>query len=105
MKHLYIGLCMLGGALPLGQFIPWLDENGLSLPLMWEQISADRLSSFAWLDVMFSGIALIVFVLVESRRIGMHRGWLSIFGLGIGVSLALPLFLWMREVHLQRFGK
>lgn len=102
IKHLYAGLCVLGGVLPLAQFIPWLDDHGLSLPLMWEQIGADRLSSFAWLDVLFSGMALIVFVLVESRRIGMQRGWLSLLGLGVGVSLALPLFLWMREVHLQR---
>lgn len=102
MQRVYLLLCLLGGALPLGQFIPWLTEHGLSLPLMWQQINQDRLSSFAWLDVVFSGIALIAFVLVESRRIGMRRGWLSLLGLGVGVSLALPLFLLMREVHLQR---
>lgn len=43
---------------------------------------------------------LMVFVAVESRRLKMRYGCLSLFGLCVGVSLALPLFLLLRERHL-----
>lgn len=102
MKAIYALLCLLGTVLPLSQFLPWVGEHGLMFPLMLQQIAADRLSAFAWLDVVVSGLALIVFVVAESRRIRMRHGWLALFGLCVGVSLALPLFLLLRELHLQR---
>lgn len=97
MKTLYLLLCILGTLLPLSQFIPWLAENGLNIPLLLQHIAADRLSAFAWLDVLVSAGALAAFVVYESRRLKMRYGWLSLLGLCVGVSLALPLFLLMRE--------
>lgn len=99
MKTVYLALCIIGTVLPLAQFIPWLAEYGLDMPLLIHQIAANRLSAFAWLDVLVSALALAVFVVVESRRLNMRYGWLSLFGLCVGVSLALPLFLLMREHH------
>lgn len=99
MKTVYLALCIIGTVLPLAQFIPWLAEYGFNMPLLIQQIAADRLSAFAWLDVLVSALALAVFVVVESRRLNMRYGWLSLFGLCVGVSLALPLFLLMREHH------
>lgn len=97
MKTLYLLLCILGTLLPLSQFIPWLADNGLNIPLLLQHIAADRLSAFAWLDVLVSAGALAAFVVYESRRLKMRYGWLSLLGLCVGVSLALPLFLLMRE--------
>lgn len=102
MQRIYLILCLLGTILPLGQFIPWLAEHGFHLPLMWQQIHTDRLSAFAWSDVVVSALALTVFVLAESRRIGMRHGPLALLGLVVGVSMALPLFLWLRQRYLQR---
>lgn len=102
MKVFYALACLVGTALPLSQFLPWMGEHGLALPLMLQHIAADRLSAFAWLDVLVSGVVLIAFVLWESRRIHMRHGWLALLGLCVGVSLALPLFLLMRGQHLQR---
>ncbi|RMX00076.1 DUF2834 domain-containing protein [Allofranklinella schreckenbergeri] len=101
MQRLYLALCLIGTALPLAQFIPWLAEHGLHLSLMWQQIQADRLSAFVWADVVVSALALIAFVLVESRRIGLRHGPLALLGLAVGVSLALPLFLWLRQRRLD----
>lgn len=99
MKTVYLALCIIGTVLPLAQLIPWLAEYGFNMPLLIQQIAADSLSAFAWLDVLVSALALAVFVVVESRRLNMRYGWLSLFGLCVGVSLALPLFLLMREHH------
>lgn len=102
MKAMYLLLCVVGTLLPFTQFIPWLATYGLDVPLLMQQISADRLSAFAWLDVLVSALVLMVFICVESRRLRMRCGWVSLLGLCVGVSLALPLFLFMRERHLHK---
>jgi hypothetical protein len=50
--------------------------------------------------VLVSGMAVIALMAVEGRRLGMRRWWLPLLGLSVGVSLALPWFLWLREHHL-----
>lgn len=100
MQIFYAILCVLGTVLPLSQFILWLADHGLDVPLLLQQIVASPISAFAWLDVVVSGVALIAFVLIEGRRINLPRPWLSLLGLAVGVSLALPLFLLLRQRHL-----
>lgn len=103
MKTLYSILSLLGVALPLSQLIPWLLQHGLNLPLLIDQAFGERISAFAWLDVVVSAVVLLVFILWEGRRIGMKNLWIPIVGLfSIGVSLGLPLFLLLREIHLSK---
>ncbi len=102
MQAIYVALCILGTALPLTQFVPWLADAGVDIPLLVQQIADDRLSAFAWLDVLVSAGVLIVFVVIESRRLKMRHGPCALLGWGVGVSLALPLFLLLRERHAQR---
>jgi hypothetical protein len=108
-KHVYFMLCLAGIALPYSQFIPFLREHGLNLALFFEQLFANRISGFFGLDVIVSSLVLWVFVLVDGRRNRMRHLWAPIAGnLAVGVSLGLPLFLYMREVRLEgspmRFG-
>lgn len=101
MKIFYFALCVLGTLLPLNQFIPWFTKHGLNMSLMMQEIAAAPLSAFAWLDVLVSALALIIFVLYEGKRLRMRKAWMALLGLCVGVSLALPLFLLMREYHLR----
>ncbi len=100
MQFLYILLCIAGAVLPLAQFIPWLAAHGPDVPLLVAQAFATPVSAFAWVDVLVSAAALLAFVLVEGRRIGMRHAWVALLGLAVGVSLALPLFLLLRHRHL-----
>ena len=55
------------------------------------------------MDVVVSAFALAVLVRAEGRRLHMRRLWLPIAAvLLVGVSLGLPLFLYMRESALER---
>lgn len=55
------------------------------------------------MDVLVSAIVLIGFILFEGNRKGMSLLWLQIVGtLVVGVSLGLPLFLFLRERHLEK---
>lgn len=100
MQLIYLLLCVAGTALPLSQFVPWLSVQGLDLPLLLQQATSTHIAAFAWSDVLISGVAVAVFVVAEGRRLAMRRWWLPLFCLMVGPSLALPLFLLMRERHL-----
>ena len=104
MQIIYILLCIAGAALPLSQFIPWFSAHGLNVPLLLQQATSTYISAFAWADVLVSGIAVAVFVLAEGRRVAMRQLWLPLSCLAIGPSLALPLFLLLRDRHLSAAG-
>jgi len=98
MKPLYLGLCVLGTVLPYSQFIPFLREHGLDARLFLEQLFATRIGGFFGMDVIVSSVVLWVFVSSEGRRLGMRYLWVPIAAnLAVGVSLGLPLFLYLRE--------
>jgi len=99
-RSLYLVLCVLGTVLPYSQFLPFFREHGLDLRLFLEQLFGNRISGFFALDVIVSSAVLWVLVVVEGRRAGMRHLWAPIAAnLAVGVSLGLPLFLYMREAH------
>ena len=103
IQYLYLVLCVLGAALPCSQLFPFLAEHGFNVPLIVEQLFANRISGFFGLDVIVSSIVLAVFVLTEGRRQQMKLLWLPLLcTLAVGVSLGLPLFLYMREGRIVR---
>ena len=102
-RILYLSLCVVGTGLPYSQFVPFLLEHGLDLRVFIAQLFATRIGGFFGLDVVVSSVALWVFVLVEGRRSGVRSLWAPIAAsLAVGVSLGLPLFLYLREMRLER---
>ncbi|MGE8226828.1 MAG: DUF2834 domain-containing protein [Stenotrophomonas sp.] len=101
MRFVYLLLCIAGTALPLAQFVPWLSANGLNVPLLLQQATSSNIAAFAWADVFVSGLATIALICTEGHRLGMRRLWLPLSGIVVGPSLALPLFLLLREAHLS----
>ena len=100
---LYLILCFAGTILPCSQLIPFLREHGLDVPLIVQQLFANKISGFFGLDVVVSSVVLWVFVYFEGPRLKMRRLWIYVVcSLLVGVSLGLPLFLMMRESKLDR---
>ncbi len=98
MKWLYLIAAILGTVLPLSQFIPFLMAHGLDMPLFFQQLFQNHVSGFFGMDVIVSSLVLWLFVFSEGRRRGMNNLWLYVVcNLAVGVSLALPLFLFFRE--------
>jgi hypothetical protein len=103
LKALYLILCVVGTALPYWQFLPWVSQNGLSMPLFFHQLFANRISSFFGLDLLVSAAVLVVFMRSESSRLRIAGRWLPILALLLaGVSLAFPMFLYMRERSIEQ---
>ena len=101
-KGFYLGLCALGTVLPYSQLIPFLREHGLDFQLFCEQLFANRIGAFFGMDVIVSSVVLWVLVYTDGRRSGVKYLWAPIVAnLAVGVSLGLPLFLYMREARLE----
>ena len=102
-KIIYLVLCIAGTILPLSQFILFLREHGLDLPLFFQQLFASPVSGFFGMDVIVSSLALWVFVYSEGTRLKMRHLWIYVVcNLLVGVSLGLPLFLLMRQAKLDQ---
>ena len=102
-KHLYMILCVVGIVLPYMKFVPWLLENGLDISLLIREITGSHLAAFAWMDVIVSALALFVFIYYDGRKNGINNLWLPVLGtLTVGVSLGLPLYLLLRELHFEK---
>ena len=97
-RSLYLALCLLGTLLPYWHFVAFLREHGFDLQVFFEQLFANHISAFFAWDVIVSSVVLWVFVAVEGRRARIGNLWMPIAAnLAVGVSLGLPLFLYMRE--------
>jgi hypothetical protein len=101
-QTIYRALCFFGAVLPYWQFLPWVAEHGLNLQLMVEELFANRISAFFGLDVIVSAVVLVAFIAIEGRRAAIGHRWLPVLAtLAVGVSLGLPLFLYLREQSAQ----
>src|SRR6267142_611711 len=96
-KSIYLLLCVAGAVLPYWQFIPWVLDNGLNMSLLLNQLFVNRVSAFFATDVIVSAVVVFVFVMFERSRLD-NKWWLPVLAvLTVGVSLGLPLALYLRE--------
>jgi len=102
LKTLYLAFCVVGIALPYWEFVPWVMQHGLNLRLLLADLFANRISAFFAMDVLISAVVLLRFIRVESARLEIRGWWLPVLAVfTVGVSLALPLFLYLRETKLE----
>jgi len=96
-------LCLVGTILPYSQFIPFFMEYGLDLSLFVAGVFSNYASSGIAFDALVTGISVIFFIYTEGTKLKMKNLYLPVLSLfAVGMSLALPLFLYMRETHVFR---
>jgi hypothetical protein len=102
-RHFYLICCVLGLILPYSQLVPWLLEHGLNITLFYRELFANRISAFFAMDVIVSAIVLIWFIQSEGKRLRVRLLWMPTVGtLVAGVSFGFPLFLFLRQMALDR---
>jgi hypothetical protein len=101
-KGIYLFLCVLGVVLPYWQIVPWISQNGWNTAFFFRLLFANGVSGACVLDVLVTSAIVVVFIVVEGKRLGMRLIWLPLVGLpALGVPFALPMFLYLRERTLE----
>jgi hypothetical protein len=94
----YLSLCVVGTIVPYWQLLPFLREHGLDVRLMIAELFSAPASAFFGADVIVSSLVLWAFIAIDGRRTGVRHLWAPVVAnLLVGVSLGLPLFLYLRE--------
>ena len=103
LRHVFLVLCLLGLVLPNAVFWPWFVAHGLAPRQFVTDLFANGVSSFFGLDVILAALAVVLFIEVEGRRLALPFRWVSIAATClVGVSLGFPLFLYQRQLQLDR---
>ena len=103
MKYLYILLCFFGIILPYSQLIPILIEGNFSLQMIMNQLFVNRISTLFALDLFVTATVFIVFAVFEGLKLNIKHLWIPFIATFlVGASLGFPLFLYLREINLEK---
>ena len=103
LKKLYAGLCVIGFILPYIPFVLFIKDNGLNLGLFIQALFVNGPAAMFTTDLLISSLVFWLFLFYEGQRLGMKNRWVYVAAnLLVGLSLALPLFLYFREATLER---
>lgn len=99
-KNIYFVLAIVGAVLPWIYFAKFLAVEGSSTEFI-PALFVNGATSGATVDLLISSLVFWILLFREGRLRGMGRLWVYVIvNLLIGLSCALPLFLWAREGRL-----
>ena len=103
MKSFYLILCVLGTVLPwwqLQQF--FFDVGGFDLLAFVGAAAENPVAAGFSIDIVISSVVFCTFIFGDGRRRGMTNLWVYVAAnLLVGLSLALPLYLYRRTVAIE----
>jgi hypothetical protein len=104
-KTLYLIGAVAGTVIPYYFLFQFITQNGFDVALFAQQAVANPAAAMFTADLLISSFVFWAFLYSEGRRLGMTRLWMYVvLNLGVGLSLALPLFLYFREDARDRQG-
>ncbi len=102
IKYIYLVLCIFGFILPCSQLIPLILEQGFSINI-FDQLFANRVSTLFALDLFVTATTFVVFAIYEGLKIKLKHLWIPFAATFlVGASLGFPLFLYLREITLEK---
>jgi hypothetical protein len=102
MKNVYLILTIIGFIVPYYFFLQLPAEDGFNLPLLIQPFFANNFMKGAAMDLTIAVIVFWVFMFAEANKLQMKNAWLYMLAtLLVGLSFALPLFLYFRERKLE----
>jgi Protein of unknown function (DUF2834). len=103
-QSLYLLLTIIGAIAPWSFLLKFFLQNGLDLDLFFQNAFANHVASAVAIDLLICADVFFCFSFIELKRLGLSRRWLFVYVVatfGIGLSCALPLFLYWRERSLE----
>lgn len=101
-KNVYLILAVIGFVAPYYFF---LQVRRFDLGDLFQLFSASALLSGLAIDLLVSVTVFWFFMFTEAKKLQMKNPWVYLLAtLLVGLSFALPLFLYFRERKLQRIS-
>jgi hypothetical protein len=98
-KTVYLILAVIGFVAPYYFF---LQVRAFDQAELFQLFSASKILSGVAMDLLISVIVFWFFMFTEARKLEMKYPWLYLLAtLLVGLSFALPLFLYFRERKLE----
>jgi Ca2+/H+ antiporter len=98
LKHLYLALAIVGMVVPYYFLVSFFTTHGLDGRAFLQQLFGTRISSFFAVDLLLSSVVFVIYLRHETRRYSIKHWGLYLVALcAVGLSFALPLFLYVRE--------
>ena len=102
MKNIYLVLAIAGFIAPYYFFLQIPPENLSDLAALIQPLFANNFMRGLTMDLTVAAITFGVFVFAEANRLQMKAPWLYLLAaVLVGLSFALPLFLYFRETKLE----
>ncbi len=100
-KHLYLIFAVIGFVGPYYFLISFLTAHGVDGKAFVQQLFGTKISTFFAVDLLVSSVVFVRYLGQEATRFTIGHRWVYIVALlTVGLSFALPLFLYVRESHL-----
>jgi len=100
-KHLYLILAVMGFVGPYYFLISFLTAHGVDGKAFVQQLFGTKISTFFAVDLLVSSVVFVRYLGQEATRYSIGYRWVYVVALlTVGLSFALPLFLFVRESHL-----
>ena len=101
-KNVFLALALIGLFAPYYFLFKFLSASGLNISLLVQQLFANDISTFFAIDLVISIIVFWIYMIAEANRLQMKNSWVYLLAsLLVGLSFALPLFLYFREHKLE----
>jgi Terpene cyclase DEP1 len=102
-KYFYLVLAVIGFAGPYYFFIAFLKAHGLDGKAFLQELFGTPISTFFAVDLLLSSVVFVRYLRQEASRYRINRWWLYLIALlTVGLSFALPLFLYVRETRIDQ---
>lgn len=105
MKIFFLIATIIGFVIPARDMYPFFYEHGFNIPLILGQLYTNRMSAAFVNDFWITAVVILAFTAHEGWRIGFKASQiLACFGAMVfgGASVALPLFLYLREKEREK---
>lgn len=98
MKRFYLIAAIIGTIVPWIFFGQFIAASGIDLPLFAQNLFANGPASGFSADVLISATVFLIWSFGDAQKQGVRQWWLLIPATFlVGLSLALPLYLYLRE--------
>ncbi len=98
-KNIFLVLTVIGFIAPYYFF---LQVHDFDLNALFQQFAASKILSGTAMDLLVSVIVFWFFMFTEARKLNMKNAWVYLLAtMLVGLSFALPLFLYFRERKLE----